>query len=79
MDQTANLLRPIGIVRSPLKRRKHAPRQGSQGAPDTWLEINPIFADGLSPAPSILVSDNLEKLRGAAGSHLPPDPPTTSP
>jgi arabinogalactan endo-1,4-beta-galactosidase len=34
-------------------------------------------ADG-SPAPSIFVLDNLEKLRGAAGSHLPPDPSTTS-
>jgi len=32
-------LRPIGTIRSPLKSRKNAPRQGSEGAPDAWLEI----------------------------------------
>jgi tRNA-Thr(GGU) m(6)t(6)A37 methyltransferase TsaA len=47
MDQTECLLRSIGIVRSPLKHRKNAPRQGREGAPDAWLEINPTFADGL--------------------------------
>jgi len=34
-------LRPIGVIRSPLKSRKNAPRQGSEGAPDAWLEIRP--------------------------------------
>ena len=34
-------LRPIGYVRSTLKERKGAPRQGSEGAPDAWLEIEP--------------------------------------
>ena len=34
-------LRPIGVIRSPLKSRKNAPRQGSEGAPDAWLEIKP--------------------------------------
>jgi len=38
---------PIGFIRSELKRRSDAPRQGSEGAPDAWLEINPPFADGL--------------------------------
>lgn len=33
-------LRPIGIIRSPLQRRDHAPKQGGEGAPDAWLEVD---------------------------------------
>ena len=40
-------LRPIGLIRSPIKDRKHAPMQGSEGAPDAWLEIRPFAAQGL--------------------------------
>jgi tRNA-Thr(GGU) m(6)t(6)A37 methyltransferase TsaA len=40
-------LRPIGMIRSRLKKRTGAPRQGSEGAPDAWLEVKPLFADGL--------------------------------
>ena len=32
-------LRPIGVIRSTLKSRTGAPRQGSEGAPDAWLEV----------------------------------------
>lgn len=38
---------PIGYVRSALKERTGAPRQGSEGAPDAWLEIDAAFAQGL--------------------------------
>ena len=38
---------PIGYVRSPLKDRSSAPRQGSEGAPDVDLEIDSQFADCL--------------------------------
>lgn len=38
------LLEPVGFVRSELKKRKNAPRQGYDGAPDAWLEIAPKFA-----------------------------------
>lgn len=41
-------LQPIGHIRSALRTRKEAPRQGSEGAPDAWLEIDPAFAPGLS-------------------------------
>ena len=41
------LLRPVGIVRSKLKRREDCPHQGWEGAPDAWVEIYPVFADGL--------------------------------
>ena len=41
------LLRPVGIVRSKLKRREDCPRQGWEGAPDAWVEIDPAFVEGL--------------------------------
>jgi len=42
-----HLLRPIGHVRSTLTSREHAPRQGNEGAPDAWLEIDDDVAEGL--------------------------------
>lgn len=39
---------PAGwLVRSTLRRREEAPRQGPEGAPDAWLEIEPQFAEAL--------------------------------
>ena len=40
-------LEPIGFICSTVKGREDAPRQGSEGAPDAWLEIEPRFADAL--------------------------------
>jgi len=40
-------LHAIGIVRSPLKDRNKAPNQGSEGAPDVWIELAPSVQDGL--------------------------------
>src|SRR5438034_10195846 len=40
-------LEPVGFIRSTLKRREEAPRQGPEGAPDAWLEIEPQFAEAL--------------------------------
>jgi tRNA-Thr(GGU) m(6)t(6)A37 methyltransferase TsaA len=40
-------LRAVGIIRSDLKTRAQAPRQGSEGAPDAWLEVYPWAAKGL--------------------------------
>jgi tRNA-Thr(GGU) m(6)t(6)A37 methyltransferase TsaA len=39
---------PVGHIRSTLRALDEAPRQGSEGAPDAWLEVNPTFARGLS-------------------------------
>jgi tRNA-Thr(GGU) m(6)t(6)A37 methyltransferase TsaA len=39
-------LRPIGVIRSVLKARDEAPKQGSEGAPDAWLEVLPWAAEG---------------------------------
>ncbi|MFC5742339.1 tRNA (N6-threonylcarbamoyladenosine(37)-N6)-methyltransferase TrmO [Dyella tabacisoli] len=41
-------LQPVGYIRSTLRALNEAPRQGSEGAPDAWLEIRPSFAQGLS-------------------------------
>jgi tRNA-Thr(GGU) m(6)t(6)A37 methyltransferase TsaA len=38
------LLKPMGVIRSTLKKRKNAPRQGYLGAPDAWVEIGAKFA-----------------------------------
>jgi tRNA (Thr-GGU) A37 N-methylase len=40
-------LRPIGVIRSTLKQRRDAPKQGPEGAPDAWLEVYPWAATGL--------------------------------
>ena len=40
-------LRPIGVIRSTLKLRRNAPRQGAEGAPDAWLEVKPWAARAL--------------------------------
>src|ERR1700720_1043614 len=40
-------LEPVGFIRSTLRRREEAPRQGPEGASDAWLEIEPRFAEAL--------------------------------
>ena len=49
-------LRPIGVVRSTLKARRQAPKQGSEGAPDAWLELKPFAATGLD---GLVVGDEI--------------------
>jgi tRNA-Thr(GGU) m(6)t(6)A37 methyltransferase TsaA len=44
---TGLLLRPVGVIRSEIKRRADAPKQGSEGAPDVWLDVHPWAAEGL--------------------------------
>ena len=40
-------LTPVGVVRSSLTQRDEAPMQGSEGAPDAWLDITPNLVAGL--------------------------------
>ncbi|MEW9531012.1 tRNA (N6-threonylcarbamoyladenosine(37)-N6)-methyltransferase TrmO [Microbispora sp. NPDC049125] len=51
-------IHPVGVIRSPLRSRSEAPKQGDEGAPDAWLEIGPAFAealDGVAPGAEILI------------------------
>ena len=49
-------LEVIGHIRSTVRSLAEAPRQGSEGAPDAWLEIDPAFAPGLR---GIVVGESL--------------------
>ena len=56
-ERTLNL-RPIGVIRSPLTTRSQAPKQGTEGAPDAWLEIADWAEEalrGIAPGDRLLV------------------------
>jgi tRNA-Thr(GGU) m(6)t(6)A37 methyltransferase TsaA len=59
-------LRPVGVIRSSIKDRSNAPKQGSEGAPDVWLEVR-AFAedalDGLAVGDEIVVLTWLHRAR----------------
>jgi tRNA-Thr(GGU) m(6)t(6)A37 methyltransferase TsaA len=40
-------LRPVGLIRSALRSRQRAPKQGSEGAPDAWLDVHAWAAEAL--------------------------------
>lgn len=46
-EATTYFLNPIGFIRSPLKSREEAPKQGFEGAPDAWLDVAANVAEGL--------------------------------
>lgn len=51
-------LQPVGFVRSSLKRREDCPKQGYEGAPDAWVEIEPAFTeclDGITPGSEVIL------------------------
>ncbi|AKF03150.1 tRNA (N6-threonylcarbamoyladenosine(37)-N6)-methyltransferase TrmO [Sandaracinus amylolyticus] len=51
-------IHPVGIVRSGLRALADAPRQGDEGAPDAWIELDPRFvpaSEGLAIGHEILV------------------------
>ena len=47
LENESGRLRPIGTIRSDLKDRKGAPKQGGEGAPDAWIDIFPWAAEAL--------------------------------
>lgn len=47
IESESYLLKPIGVVRSPLKDRETAPSQGNEGAPDAVIEVVPSVLEGL--------------------------------
>ena len=51
-------IQPIGRVRSSLRSREDAPRQGSEGAPEAWLELDEDVRaglDGISVGEEVIV------------------------
>ena len=40
-------LYPIGVIRSAIQTLAQAPKQGPEGGPDAWLEVNESVAEGL--------------------------------
>ena len=57
-EPAAYVVRPVGVVRSGLTRREDCPRQGSEGAPEAWVELAPAFADaldGLAPGDEVVL------------------------
>lgn len=69
---------PIGVVRSTLAARADAPRQGDEGAPDAWLELDPAYAaglDGIAPGAALLVLTWLHRADRAVLAVHPRDDP----
>jgi len=55
---TTYSLRPVGVVRSRLTARRDAPKQGFEGAPEAWVEIDPAFVDalqGITPGQEVIL------------------------
>jgi conserved hypothetical protein TIGR00104 len=48
MIKTRYTIKPIGVIRSELTSREAAPRQGYEGAPEAWIEVNPLVVEGLN-------------------------------
>ena len=66
MNRRGAQVRPIGVIRSVLAMRGRAPKQGAEGAPDAWLEVNPSVAealDGLVSGDEIVVLTWLHRAR----------------
>jgi tRNA-Thr(GGU) m(6)t(6)A37 methyltransferase TsaA len=60
------MLRPVGTIRSVLKARARAPKQGPEGAPDAWIEIRPETAralEGLAVGDELFVITWLDRAR----------------
>jgi len=51
-------LHQIGQIRSTLRALEDAPRQGTEGAPDAWLEVDPTFSRallGIAPGDDVVI------------------------
>jgi len=54
----SSLLHPIGVIRSTLRARKDAPKQGHEGAPDAWLDVYPFARaalDGIAAGDRLVI------------------------
>ena len=66
MTEADLTLTPIGRVESTLADPSEAPRQGSEGAPDAWLVLEPRVRDaidGITPGARVIVLTWLDRAR----------------
>ena len=71
------VLQPVGFIRSTVKGREDAPRQGPEGAPEAWLEIEPRFAEallGMEVGHELIVITWLHEANREKGEYV--NPPT---
>ncbi len=58
MERPTFVVQAVGTVRSTFASREECPKQGSEGAPEAWIEIDPAFAeaiDGIGAGAEIMV------------------------
>lgn len=79
-DQQRFTVRPIGRISSTLRELDQAPRQGAEGAPDAWLEIDAAYARalaGIAPGEEVIVLTWLHRAdRTVLETHPRNDPAT---
>jgi tRNA-Thr(GGU) m(6)t(6)A37 methyltransferase TsaA len=66
MTEADLTISPIGRVESTLTEPSEAPRQGSEGAPDAWLVLEPRVRealDGITPGARVIVLTWLDRAR----------------
>jgi tRNA-Thr(GGU) m(6)t(6)A37 methyltransferase TsaA len=64
--ETSYTIEPIGVIRSELASLDAAPRQGYEGAPEAWLELTALVAQGLvgiTPGDELIVLTWLQRAR----------------
>src|SRR6266536_1047926 len=77
-----NAVRPVAWVESPLKHRAQAPRQGSEGAPSAWLDVEPDMAEAigdLRAGEQVIVPTWLDRARRDELATVPGDNPASPP
>lgn len=47
LSTSNQLVEPVGVVRSELRDLNAAPKQGSEGAPSAWIELDARYADAV--------------------------------
>jgi tRNA-Thr(GGU) m(6)t(6)A37 methyltransferase TsaA len=75
---TRQWVRPVGVIRSSLKKPAAAPKQGREGAPDAWLDVHPSFAaclHGIAVGAEIIVVTWLHQARRDVLAVHPRDDP----